>query len=122
MLHELGAARSARDIWWLYGARGPREHPLAAEAHSLLQSLPRAREYVFYSAATQEERRRAGAAAGRLTADKLAKLAIPATASAYVCGPASFMTDMRDALTAVGVSASDSTSSFSARCRRSIRG
>jgi ferredoxin-NADP reductase/MOSC domain-containing protein YiiM len=104
MLHELAAAHSAREVWWLHGARGPREHPLAAEAHTLLESLPRAHEYVFYSAATPQERECAQAAAGRLTADKLSELAIPATASAYVCGPASFMADMRQALVAAGIS------------------
>jgi len=105
MLHELAAARSAREVWWLHGARGPREHPLAAEAHALLESLPHAQEYVFYSAATPEERQCARAAAGRLTADKLTELAIPATANAYVCGPASFMADMQNALIALGISA-----------------
>src|SRR6202012_2874730 len=99
ILHQLGAARSRREIWWLYGSRGPREHPFAAEAHTLLASLPHAREYVFYSAATDAERSRASAAAGRLTKEALAGLTIPAGARAYVCGPASFMTDMRDALT-----------------------
>jgi ferredoxin-NADP reductase/MOSC domain-containing protein YiiM len=103
MLHELAARRSERDVWWIHGARGPREHPLAAEAHALLASLPHAREHVFYSSATPAERDRARAAAGRLTKDKLAELAVPADASAYVCGPAAFMADMRDALAAVGI-------------------
>ncbi len=73
-------------------ARGPQEHPLAAEAHALLASLPNAREHVFYSATV-----------GRLSKDKLLALDIPAEASAYICGPASFMTDMRDALSAAGL-------------------
>ena len=105
MLHELAASRSARDVWWLHGARGPREHPFAAEAHTLLKSLPHAREYVFYSAATLAERQHARAQAGRLTTGKLTELAIPSTASAYVCGPASFMADMQQALTAAGIGA-----------------
>jgi len=103
MLHELAAAGSTRQIWWLYGARGPREHPFAGEAHALLASLPQAREHVFYSQATPAERRRAHAAAGHLTKDKLAKLAVPASSDAYICGPASFMDDMQHALTAIGV-------------------
>jgi ferredoxin-NADP reductase/MOSC domain-containing protein YiiM/ferredoxin len=103
MLHQLAAGPSQRDVWWLYGARGPREHPFAAEAHALLATLPHAREHLFYSAATPAELSAAHAAAGRLTKEALAGLAIPPSASAYVCGPASFMTDMRDALTAVGV-------------------
>jgi ferredoxin-NADP reductase/MOSC domain-containing protein YiiM len=103
MLHELAAACSTRDVWWIHGARSPQEHPLAAEAHALLASLPHAHEHVFYSGATRPERHRAHAAAGRLTKDKLAGLAVPASATAYVCGPTSFMTDMQQAVTAVGV-------------------
>jgi ferredoxin-NADP reductase/MOSC domain-containing protein YiiM len=103
MLHQLAGRHSEQDIWWLHGVRGPREHPFAAEAHTLPASLPHAREHVFYSAATHPERCRARAAPGRITKDKLAGLAIPASASAYVCGPASFMADMQDALTAIGV-------------------
>jgi ferredoxin-NADP reductase/MOSC domain-containing protein YiiM/ferredoxin len=103
MLHQLAADHSQRVIWWLHGARGPREDPFAAEARALLATLPNARAHVFYSAATPAERRGAHAARGRLTKEALAGLAVPPGASAYVCGPASFMTDMRDALTAVGL-------------------
>ena len=92
MLHELAAARSARDVWWIHGARGPREHPLAAEAHALLDALPQTHEHVFYSSTV-----------GRLDKDKLLALDVPADATAYVCGPASFMADMQDALAAAGV-------------------
>ncbi|HEX3960685.1 MAG TPA: MOSC and FAD-binding oxidoreductase domain-containing protein [Trebonia sp.] len=103
MLHHLAACRSERDIWWLHGARGPRGHPFAAEAHALLASLPHAREHVFYSAATLTERQRAHAAAGRLTGEALARMGIPASATAYICGPASFMAGMRDALADIGL-------------------
>jgi ferredoxin-NADP reductase/MOSC domain-containing protein YiiM len=103
MLHQLAASRSNRDIWWVHGARGPREHPFAAEAHGLLASLPHASEHVFYSAATPAERRRAHATRGRITEEALASLAIPASATAYVCGPTSFMAGIHDALTALGV-------------------
>jgi ferredoxin-NADP reductase len=104
MLHQLAAARSEREVCWLYGARGPDEHPFAAEAHALLASLPHAREHVFYSAATPPGER-VHAIRGRLTKEALTGLAIPAAASAYICGPTSFMTDMRNALTALGVEA-----------------
>jgi MOSC domain-containing protein YiiM/ferredoxin len=103
MLHELADQDSTRDIWWIHGARGPREHPLAAEAHALLAGLPHAHEHVFYSKATPPERRRAHATHGRLSKDKLAGLGVPAGATAYVCGPAAFMADMQDALAAIGL-------------------
>jgi ferredoxin-NADP reductase len=105
MLHALAAAGSDRDIWWIHGARGPREHALAAEARTLLALLPHAHEHVFYSTATPLERRRAHASPGRLSKDKLAALGVPASAHAYLCGPASFMADMRQALTAISVGA-----------------
>jgi ferredoxin-NADP reductase/MOSC domain-containing protein YiiM len=105
MLHALAAAHSSRDVWWLHGARGPREHALASEAHTLLASLPHSHEHLFYSAASPLERQRVHAAAGRLDQDKLAVLPVPASASAYICGPASFMTGMQDALLAAGLDA-----------------
>ncbi len=91
-LHELATQRSPREVWWIHGARGPQEHPLATETHTLLTSLPNAHEHVYYSATT-----------GRLTKDKLVDLAVPGCSTAYVCGPASFMADMRDALSAAGI-------------------
>jgi ferredoxin-NADP reductase/MOSC domain-containing protein YiiM len=100
MLHSLAADHSNRDVWWLYGARGPQEHPLATETHTLLASLPHSHEHVFYSAASAAERERAHAAAGRLSKEALAALDVPPGASAYICGPASFMSDMQDALVA----------------------
>ncbi len=105
MLHALASQESSRDIWWIYGARGPREHPLAEEAHALLASLPYAHQHIFYSQATAAERQQAGAAAGRLSRDKLAGLAVPARgdATAYICGPASFTEDISNALSGLGM-------------------
>jgi ferredoxin-NADP reductase/MOSC domain-containing protein YiiM len=105
MLHQLADARSARDIWWLHGARNPQQHPFAAEVHTLLASLPRTHEHLYYSAATLRERQRAHAVAGHLTKDTVAALGLPADASAYVCGPQSFMADMQQALAAAGIDA-----------------
>ncbi len=105
MLHELAEAPAGRPVWWIHAARGPREHPFAAEARSLLASLPDAREYLFYSAATDQEARDNGARRGRLTADTLARLGPPGDATAYLCGPAGFMADLRQALAAAGLDA-----------------
>jgi len=104
MLHQLAAGPGTREVWWLYGARRPPVQPLAAEAHALLAALPHASEHVFYSQAQPPDiERQPGASAGRLTKDRLAGLGLPARASAYICGPDSFMADMREALTALGV-------------------
>ncbi|HWD02929.1 MAG TPA: MOSC domain-containing protein [Amycolatopsis sp.] len=106
MLHELAAQAPPREVWWIHGARGPGEHPLAAEAKRLLAKLPAAREHVFYSRASAAERAAAGAREGRLTKDTLAELGLPTDATAYLCGPAAFLTDLTAALTSAGLDAS----------------
>ncbi|MGW7262162.1 MOSC domain-containing protein [Streptomyces sp. NPDC054842] len=103
MLHELAAHDRDREVWWIHGARSPREHPLAAEAHELLAALPHGHEHVFYSAATAEDHPHGDFTRGRLTREALMTLDLPADAAAYLCGPDAFMTDMRHALTATGV-------------------
>ncbi|MFI5611649.1 MOSC domain-containing protein [Amycolatopsis sp. NPDC051903] len=105
MLYDLAARGSSREVWWIHGARGPGEHPLADEASELVASLRQGCSHVFYSRATEAERGLVGAREGRLTKDALAELAIPADATAYVCGPAPFMSDMTAALTAAGLDA-----------------
>jgi ferredoxin-NADP reductase/MOSC domain-containing protein YiiM len=103
MLHQLAEARSEREVWWIYSARRPREYPLAGEARTLLRSLPHTREHLFYSQATTAELHREHAVAGHVTKDILAVLGLPASAQAYVCGPPAYMTDVRDALVAIGI-------------------
>lgn len=105
MLHQLAATHSQREVWWLHGARGPREHPLAAEAHQLVASLPHGSEHIFYSAAAPPEPSRMHGQRGRLDRDHLARLGLPADAAAYICGPGAFMTAVRDALTGLGIAA-----------------
>ena len=103
MLHQLAQARSEREVWWIYSARGPREHPLAAEARALLQSLPHTRQHVFYSRAAPAELGREHAVAGHVTRDALAALGLPASAQAYVCGPPTYLAAVRDGLGAAGL-------------------
>lgn len=92
MLHMLSAANSNREIWWLHTTRNRGTHVFATEVTTLIDSLPNARQQVFY---TQDGTRLDGAA--------IAALSLPTDADAYLCGPIQFMTDMRDALTKVGL-------------------
>jgi ferredoxin-NADP reductase/MOSC domain-containing protein YiiM len=104
MLHKLTAEKTEREVWWLHAARDPAEHALATEAAALLASLPAGREHIFYSAAhLGKPGLRAHVTAGRLTAERMAALGIPLTATAYICGPAAFMTAMSDALAGLGI-------------------
>lgn len=92
MLYALAAAGSGRDIWWLHTTRNRETQAFATEVASLVESLPSARQSVFY---TQTQ--------GRLDRSAIAALGIPASATAYLCGPTQFMSDMRDALAADGL-------------------
>jgi ferredoxin-NADP reductase/MOSC domain-containing protein YiiM len=103
MLHSLAAEGSDRELWWLHGARGPHEQALTAEAHALLEHLPHAHEQLFWSRATAAECRRGHATRGRITGAVLRMLGLPADAHAYLCGPASFLTDIRRSLTLIGL-------------------
>ena len=91
MLHALSAAGSDRDIWWLHTTRNPETHAFATEVTTLIESLPDARQRVFY---TQTD--------GHMDQRSIADLDLPTDAAAYLCGPTQFMTDMRDALTSIG--------------------
>ncbi len=102
MLHQLVAARSPREVWWIHSARDAAHHAFREEAHQLLQALPGAREHIFYTG-PDAGGSAAGITAGRLNAVALARLRVPAQAAAYVCGPAPFMADMRTALQDSGV-------------------
>ena len=104
MLHALVAARSQREVWWLHGARNSREHPFAAEAAALLAQLPHARVEICYSAPLPDDvPGRDYQHASRLTGDLLAALPIRQDSRAYICGPASFMDDVRAALVGQGL-------------------
>jgi ferredoxin-NADP reductase/MOSC domain-containing protein YiiM/ferredoxin len=106
MLHALADERSNREIWCLHGARSSREHSFAAEAGSLVASLPNARRHIYYSdPAPSDVAGRDFDTAGRLTGPLLAELQPPPDAQAYLCGPAPFMDDISAALAAIGINA-----------------
>jgi ferredoxin-NADP reductase/MOSC domain-containing protein YiiM len=92
MLHALSAQRSSRDVWWLHTVRNPESQSFAAEVAGLIESLPHARQRVVY---TQTQ--------GRLDQATIAALGLPVNATAYLCGPNQFMTDMQEALVAAGL-------------------
>ncbi|MBI3217174.1 MAG: MOSC domain-containing protein [Mycobacterium sp.] len=106
MLHALAAAESAREIWWLYGARNGADHPFAAEVRELLDRLPHSHSQIYYSQPRPQDRLGVDyTAAGRLSVDTLAELDLPADAEAYLCGPVGFMTEFSAGLATNGLAA-----------------
>lgn len=104
MLHALAAARSTREVWWLYGARNRAEHPFARECDGLLRQLPRSRRYIAYSEAPASDPfDDSFNARGRLDMGALVRLGVPWEADFYLCGPSSFMQDFTQGLRGRGV-------------------
>lgn len=106
MLHALARSGSAREIWWLHGARDSTEHPFAQETRALLAALPHARCRIFYSRPGEDDVVGVDYTdAGRLTPECLAGLGLPSDADAYLCGPQGFMDATTAALLDAGLAA-----------------
>ncbi|BCJ73074.1 sulfurase [Catellatospora sp. IY07-71] len=106
MLHALAAQGSARQVWWVHGARDRAEHAFAAEAAALLARLPGGHAHICYSRPGPDDLAgRDFTTASRVTADVLRGLRLPVDTVAYLCGPAAFMTEVSAALGELGLSA-----------------
>jgi ferredoxin-NADP reductase/MOSC domain-containing protein YiiM/ferredoxin len=106
MLHALAAARSQQEIWWIYGARNRGDHPFADESRSLLKQLSRGRGYIVYSKPAASDR--AGEdfdAPGHIDTALLERIGVPPGGDFYLCGPPSFLQNMRQGLRNWGVPA-----------------
>jgi ferredoxin-NADP reductase/MOSC domain-containing protein YiiM len=104
MLHTLAAERSQREIWWIYGARNRVEHPFAEESRALLRQLARGRGYIVYSRPAAIDR--VGTdfdAPGHIDAALLERIGVSQASDFYLCGPSSFLQNMRDGLRNWGV-------------------
>jgi ferredoxin-NADP reductase/MOSC domain-containing protein YiiM/ferredoxin len=106
MLHALALEASTRDIWWLHGSRNGRDHAFAAEARELLEQLPHHHRHICYSAPSPGDRPSVDFdSTGHLNLRVLQKLNVPSDGDFYICGPASFMSDLTGGLAALGVAA-----------------
>jgi ferredoxin-NADP reductase/MOSC domain-containing protein YiiM len=106
MLHSLAAEKSQREIWWIYGARNRVEHPFAEESRSLLKQLSRGRGYIVYSRPAAIDQ--VGAdfdVSGHIETALLEKIGVAQNSDFYLCGPSSFLQNMRDGLQSWGVPA-----------------
>jgi ferredoxin-NADP reductase/MOSC domain-containing protein YiiM len=106
MLHALAAGKSQRQVWWIYGARNRNEHPFAEESRSLLKQLSRGRSYIVYSRPSATDRPGMDFdATGHIDTALLEKIGVALNSDFYLCGPSSFLENMRDGLRNWGVPA-----------------
>src|SRR4051812_16195333 len=103
MLYALAASRSTREIWWLHQARDRQHHPFADEVRHLMLGLTRGRSYVCYSRpGSHDNIPEDFDRAGYLSRSVFDAIGVPHDADVYLCGPARFMRDMKEALTMAG--------------------
>jgi ferredoxin-NADP reductase/MOSC domain-containing protein YiiM len=104
MLHALASERSQRPVWWIYGARDQANHPFAQEARSLLGQLSRGRSYIVYSRPEASAKQDVDFnASGHIDGALLEKIGVPPNSEFYLCGPASFLQNMRAGFQSWGV-------------------
>ena len=106
MLHVLAGNRTARQVWWCYGAHNATDHPFASESARLLQLIPGSRRYVVYSRPGESETPgESFDERGHLNIEALRRLNVPQDADFYLCGPTSFLHDLKSGLADWGVPA-----------------
>jgi ferredoxin-NADP reductase/MOSC domain-containing protein YiiM len=104
MLQALAAARSTRQVLWLHAARDGQHHPFATEVLGLISELPNGRSYVCYSRPGSSDKMGENFdASGHLSRSVFDQIRVPRDADVYLCGPTRFMTEMKVALTTLGV-------------------
>jgi ferredoxin-NADP reductase/MOSC domain-containing protein YiiM len=104
MLHALAAERSQQEVWWIYGARNRVDHPFAEESRSLLKQLFRGRGYIVYSRpAAIDQVGTDFDAPGHIDAALLERIGVSRNSDFYLCGPPSFLQNMRNGLRNWGV-------------------
>jgi ferredoxin-NADP reductase/MOSC domain-containing protein YiiM len=104
MLHAMSSSHSTRPVLWLHAARDGKHLPFAAEIRRLVADLPLARSYVCFSRPEAVDRLGTDFdAVGRLSREAFDKVGVVSDAEVYLCGPTSFMADMRVILADLGV-------------------
>jgi ferredoxin-NADP reductase/MOSC domain-containing protein YiiM len=104
MLQALAAERSTRQVFWFHGARDGQHHPFVAEVRRLMLALTRGCRHVRYSRPdSQDKLGEDFDATGHLSRSVFDELGVPSEADVYICGPARFTAEMKEALATIGV-------------------
>ena len=104
MLHALAAEKSQRQIRWIYGAHNRVNHPFAEESRFLLKQLSRGKSYIMYSRpAAADSVGNDFDASGHIDVALLDRIGVTPNSDFYLCGPSSFLGNMRDGLRNWGV-------------------
>jgi MOSC domain-containing protein YiiM/ferredoxin-NADP reductase len=82
MLHRLADVRGPREVWWIHATHDAETHAFSGEVADLLAQLTSAHSLVYYASPAQPLAPGSDIRAGRLTAEVIAGLGLPARAEA----------------------------------------
>jgi len=103
MLHELAAAHTTRQVFWIHAARDRQHHPFAIEVRNLMVTLSSGRSLVCYSwPGAHDKRGEDFDSTGHLSRSAFDEVGLPRDADIYLCGPPRFMANMKEALATLG--------------------
>jgi len=106
MLYALAAGNATRQVLWLHAARDRQHHPFTTEVRRLMLALTHGRSYVCYSRPGSDDKMGEDFdATGHLSPSVFDEVGLPREADVYLCGPARFMADMKEALATLGLPA-----------------
>lgn len=106
MLYSLAAPHSKppRTVWWIHGARRANECALGNEVRQLLSSLGNSHHFVAFSNPGPTDRIGSDFnVSGHINLELLRDLSLPTEAEFYLCGPSTFLRDIKFALRELGV-------------------
>ncbi|MBT8167488.1 FAD-binding oxidoreductase [Falsiruegeria litorea] len=104
ILRAVAAENSNRPVWFVHGARDGRHHPFAGEVRDLVADRPNIKSHVLYSRPQIEDT--IGThydAKGRVTGKLIAELVSNVDAHYFLCGPTSFIAQIRTDLEEQGI-------------------
>lgn len=98
------ASQTARPVWFVHGARDGAHHALRDEVTQAIASHPNAHRRILYSQPRPDDTMGTDFdATGRISAQTLLDLRAGTEAHYMLCGPAPFLSDLRQGLEAAGV-------------------
>ena len=96
MLHATVAEKSKRPVWFVHGTQNGKEHALRDELEQAISQHSSAEQHIFYSRPLETDKKgRDYNEDGRITVQALINLDAGTNAQYMLCGPARFMSEIR---------------------------
>lgn len=104
MLEELSVENPLRPVHFLYSTQNKASYPLRATVDGVMKGFPKGAKAIFFTQPGPDDHLGQDFdASGRITPANIRNFCQDPDADFYICGPASFMKDITEALKQIGV-------------------